>query len=188
MIKRFKFGAVVGLVAFTASLGMSSLAGAVTNYPPSTTTPQTVTFLNSSPASPITVTVGSSSTVNLGGCNPGTVATVTITPPGQTVQVTADSNGFANLVINFLDPHISINGSAPITVPYGAISISVSCADPTGATVTHTGYFKLVASSGGLSFTGAEIGATVIGALVLVSAGTLLMLSTRRRRTRTTSR
>jgi hypothetical protein len=192
-----------GAVACVLALGTPSLVSAATpaGYPGSTTTTTAPTTTTTPPSvvvvtngSTVTITVGGTTSVSLGGFAPGsTMTSVTINGVVVTVSLAADASGNLIFAIVVTDPHISINGSAPIPAVVGNNSITLTGTQPDGTTVTKTILVSIPTagttaagtssngSSGTLAFTGADIAATVVGGLALLAAGTLLVIFTRRR-------
>jgi hypothetical protein len=199
-------GSAFGAIVLAVTLALSTAptlapAGAVptTNYPPSTTTTAKPDnpFYNTTSGTASTVTVGQNGSYLVTGFTPGATVTITVVTALDTRVLTAvaDSNGDVTITVNWLDPHVSVNGSSPIPANYGQVTITVTGPGPSG-TVTQNAFFNLVAtttaattttSGGGLSFTGSDIAAMTLGALVLIAAGGVLVLSPRRREARRSS-
>jgi hypothetical protein len=192
-----------GAVACVLALGVPGLASAATTgYPGTTTTTIPASTTTTTPpnvvivtnGSTVTITVGGTTTVSLSGFAPGsTITSVAINGVVVTISLVTDASG--NLVFSIVvtDPHISINGSAPIPAVYGNNSLTITGIQPDGTTVTKTLLISVPtpvaaaattpssSGSGTLAFTGADIAATVVGGLALLAAGTLLVIFTRRR-------
>lgn len=122
-------------------------------------------------------------------CTPNATYSVSIDGVASSVPVPADSTGMVTLTIAASDgPHLSVNGSTPEPTTYGSNTVTLAnTAGSDGATVdiiipdATTAALGTGGSSGSLAFTGAELLALVIGALLLLATGTLLVVFTRRR-------
>jgi hypothetical protein len=173
--------AVVGAILFMGAPALAATPG----YPPTTTTVPPVSSLT------LTCPVGGSGTLTFTGFLPG--STVTITILGATAStVTVGPNGAFTVTVTCSDPHISINGGPLIAVPFGSNTVTASGTGTNGqpfselATViipntATTAAASSSSSSSGLAFTGADIGMMAGGGLLLLAAGTGLVLFTRRR-------
>jgi hypothetical protein len=189
----FGAAAVVGAVLF---MGAPAYA-ATTGYPPPTTTPV-------APPATLTITcpVGSTCTLTFTGFLPGSPFQIIVA--GQiAASGTVGPTGTITVTISVTDPHISVNGGPLIAVPYGANAVTaqgtgangqpLSLVDtviipaPAASTTGTSGTTGTSSSSSGgsLAFTGAQIGMMVGGGLLLLVAGTGLVLVTRQRRSRT---
>ena len=198
MIRNFLRGPAVLLIAlFSVFLGMTAeSAGAVPNpttttqYAPSTTTTATV------PASPfttgvvLTVRVGDNESYQVPGFAPSSQTTITIDGHDASVTTTS-SDGILTISIVWLDPHVSVNGGSPVPINYGNNTINLAGTAANGQPATFSGTFNLVSAStpvtaatttGGLAFTGADIAAMAVVGLLLLACGTLLVVTSRRRR------
>lgn len=175
--------AVLGVVLLWAGV-------AAANYPPTTTTTTKGTN-GGTAAAATTINVGGSGTFTSCDFAQSTTITITVngTPYGTT---TSDSNGCATFTVSVSDPHLAINHLAPIAVGYGVSTITAQGVSSGGSSFTYTMSIDIPAaatsagtssssSTSGLAFTGADIGATAGGALVLLGLGTTLVLLTRRR-------
>jgi hypothetical protein len=191
----------VGIIS--ATLGVLGVAApAMADYPPSTTT---------TTQAPGTQVVVSGSTISVNAAT-GT-ATVACPPStftaGTTVQVfingvfygsvLANADGSITLSIVITDPHISINGGPAMAVTGTSISVTSSGASGTSTgtatfavTVPIPPAFQTAASSsstsssGSLAFTGLDILGMTAGAILLLGAGTVLVVFTRRRHSQDT--
>jgi hypothetical protein len=105
--------------------------------------------------------------------------------------VTSTSSGSITLNNVVSDPHLSVNGSAPEPSVYGTNTVNLVNASggPGGteyvitpnASTAALGSGSSSGSAGTLAFTGADLLALIVGALFLLTAGTLLVVFTRRR-------
>jgi hypothetical protein len=190
----FGAAAVVGAVLF-----MGAPAYAATGYPPPTTTP------GGAPTTlAATCPVGSTCTISFAGFAPGTPFQIFVN--GQlAASGTVGPTGTITVTLTITDPHISVNGGPLIAVPFGTSTITAvgtglsggaltvaSTVNITPAAGTSTGVAGTTStggssssSGGSLAFTGAQIGMMVGGGLLLLVAGTGLVLVTRQRRSRT---
>jgi hypothetical protein len=169
---------LAAFVIITAMVPLT-LAGTASAYAPSSTTSTTIA---TSDTISVTIPVGQAETYTFTGFQPNeTNITVTINGTLYT-HLTADGTGtIVVTVASSGGPHLSINGGTLFGVSYGVSTVVIH-----GATRTQTILVNIPspASNSGLAYTGAEISAMVGGAVILVAAGTLLILSTRRRSTR----
>ena len=182
---------VAGLAAVAAPLASVS-AGAVTGYPPSTTTlpngPGPFTLNDQGPT--VQVYFGTSGSYCVQGFKPNATVNVSVNHV-QTSTVTADSNGSVCLTIDWVDtngPHVIINGGTPVAINLGVDDIALDGPGPNGP-VDQSAFFDPIsahttAATSSLAFTGADIAAMTIGGLVLIGGGTALVLASRRRSSR----
>jgi hypothetical protein len=186
----FGAAAVVGAVLF-----MGAPAYAATGYPPPTTTP------GGAPTTlAATCPVGSTCTISFAGFAPGTAFQIFVN--GQlAASGTVGPTGTITVTLTITDPHISVNGGPPIAVPFGTSTITAVGTGLDGSALTVASTVNITpragtaaagttstggtsSSGGSLAFTGAQIGMMVGGGLLLLVAGTGLVLITRQRRSR----
>jgi len=187
----FGAAAVVGAVLFMGAPAYAAPAG----YPPPTTTP-----VNPPVSLTVTCPVGATCTVSFSGFLPGTPFQIIIAG-SIAASGTVGPDGSITVTITVSDPHISVNGGPLIAVPYGTSSVTAQGTGANGqsfsqvasvtipapaASTTGAGGTTSSSSGGSLAFTGAQIGAMVGGGLLLLVAGTGLVLVTRQRRARST--
>lgn len=204
---KIKAALLATMLGAAGVVGLAVPAFAATSGYPGTTTTTTTTApatihsgVLGSTTNPIVVTTGStvtipigngSTTISIAGFAPGSTAKVSVNGVTLTITITANAQGDMLLTFTITDPHMSINGSTPIPVNFGANTIAVSGTDPSGAAVTKTFTVTIPSTavsttttsspSSSLAFTGADIAATVVGGLALLALGTLLVVFTRRR-------
>jgi hypothetical protein len=158
-------------------------AGAQSDGYPGTTTTTTGSAIPQNIS--LTIAVGGSQTATLCGFAPGSSVSLGIngTSDGTTF---ADSNGCVTVTYVVTDPHISANGGPAVTAAFGSNVSTVSGESSSGLTLTDDVTVVIPASAvtpagSGLAFTGADIAAMVIGALLLIGLGGLLVMVARRR-------
>ena len=123
---------------------------------------------------PTTVSAGEAVSLSFSGCAGATAVTVNF-DSSSLGSITSDSSG-------------NVNGS--ITIPSGASAgshtVTASCADPAGGTLTVSQDVTVAgASTSGLPFTGATVLPLVFTALGLCVIGGIAAFATRRRRSTT---
>jgi hypothetical protein len=186
-IRRVLLIAMAVAVAFLVAAPIAR-AGAASTYPPPTTTiPTSHEFTDSTPGNPVQVSTDSSNAYVISGCNPNALATITVNGVVADQQ-NADATGTLTFTVAWGVGTVSINNGTPVPASLGANNINVSCMGPNGL-VSKTAYFNLVSSGGGggggLAFTGAEIALLALVAVGLVLGGTVLLVGTARRSSRT---
>lgn len=171
---------VAGVIAGAALV--ISAAPVAAAYPPGT-----ATFLG-------TFTPGQSASTTAAGFKAGSAVDFAVngTPDGSGV---AASDGSVVLAISITDPHVAVNGNAPVSVGYGTTTVTADGDSPTGAPIADTVTLTIVqtaaptsarpaapiTASPSLAFTGADIAAMVVGGLALIAVGSFVIVATRRR-------
>jgi hypothetical protein len=194
MRKLLLAGPIVGIAA---GFAVATPAFAATPAVPTTYAPTTTTTTQPSG----TQVVANGSTVSVSGsgiatiaCAPGTFAagtTVSIFVNGVFYgTTTANADGSVTLNIVITDPHVSVNGGAAVPISGSSFSLSTSGAANSGATATFAATVLIptqfqttaaVTQTPTLAFTGLDVAGLVGGAVILLGAGTALVLFTRRR-------
>ena len=183
-------GALVGLLSGLVLL-LAPMAGAQTGYPPGGCTPVT----GSQDVGD--VTVGQQFVLQIAPTclfDPG--ATVNVNANGVTFTDTAEQNGFVQLTVNVLSTtELSINPVVPARCGTNTVTASGPSRTAVGGIATQTANFDLLCPGGAtttvpkapgqglLSRTGVDSAGFVAIALVLVAAGSMAVVLTRRRRT-----
>jgi hypothetical protein len=195
LLRRMAVLGTAVVVAGLLGLASSAPAGAA-GYPGTTTVTSNPGGSNPGGGSgqprtaTVTIAVGRTSVVVLTGCVANSTFSLTVAGVSTGLTVTSDSSGNVTLTNAVSDPHLSVNGSTPEPSVYGSNTVILTN-NSGGAGGTETvitpnastaGLGTGSSGSGGtLAFTGADILATVIGALFLLAVGTVLVVFTRRR-------
>lgn len=181
MRKMLLWGGALVAAGFLA-LSIPSAAGAATGYPPTTG------------SGSATVTLGSSTTATACGFTPG--STVSISVNGASYgSATAGSTGCVSLTIGTQSANgviqLNVDGGSFVTGRCGANSVVLTGSQTFTLTVNIVGGActaavvtpapPAAAPPSGLAFTGADIAMTTIGGLLLIGAGSVLLVALRRR-------
>jgi len=185
---------VVSALALAAALALFATPVNAQDYPPSSDEGLTV--------SESTVAPGESLTVSGDGAEPGATVTVTLTRVSSSLgaghQVIAAGPALARLVVASRplaqgtvtlgrataedDGSFSIRVTIPSSTEPGVYTLSAI----SGGEVLSVATIRVVAASGGLPFTGADVVPGLAIGAGLIVAGGLLLLAVRRRRRSTT--
>lgn len=187
---RVLFASLMLPLVLAVSTPATAGAATTTTYAPSTTVPAGAHVLDPNNPNPpaVNIPVGGGISFLIPSLQPGSVATITI--DGVTITATVDAAGNLAVSVGILDPHVSINGSAPIPAHYGDNMMPIKVTLASGGTTVINQDVIIPApgsnsGSDGLAFTGADIAAMTVVALALVGAGGALVLVARRRRSAT---